>query len=80
MGLFDMLNTDSVIDLIIGLGAPKSKIIMSVPASAYKFALKDENENAPRSETNDEQPLIIDRKEVRKYELLTANLINYTSN
>ncbi|XP_051169423.1 uncharacterized protein LOC127286862 isoform X2 [Leptopilina boulardi] len=64
MGLFDMLNTDSVIDLIIGLGAPKSKIIMSVPVSAYKFALKDEKENTPRSPTNNKQPTTLDRKQL----------------
>ncbi|XP_043471663.1 serine-rich adhesin for platelets-like isoform X3 [Leptopilina heterotoma] len=64
MGLFDMLNTDSVIDLTIGLGVPKSKIIMSVPASAYKFALKNEGENTPRSPTNDEKPIILNRKQL----------------
>ncbi|KAF7993038.1 hypothetical protein HCN44_005819 [Aphidius gifuensis] len=32
MGLFDMLNTDSLVDLVHGLGADKSKIIISLPA------------------------------------------------
>ena len=70
MGLFDMLNTDSVVDLIIGMGAPKSKIIMSMPASAYKFDLKNESENMPRSPTKNEQPVALDRKKVRKYNLI----------
>ena len=67
MGLFDMLNTDSVVDLIIGMGAPKPKILMAVPASAYKFVLKNQNENTPRSPTKNEEPVALDRKEVRKY-------------
>lgn len=66
MGLFDMLNADSLVDLINGLGAPKDKIIISVPANAYKFALNNTNENAPRSPTKEEQPVALDRKEVRK--------------
>ncbi|XP_039312524.1 mucin-19 isoform X2 [Solenopsis invicta] len=64
MGLFDMLNTDSLVDLISGLGAPKQKILMTLPASAYKFTLKNENENAPRSETTEKEPLPIDRKQL----------------
>ncbi|XP_053972772.1 hornerin-like [Hylaeus volcanicus] len=64
MGLFDMFNTDSLIDLISGLGAPKRKILVSVPASAYKFSLKDEDDNTPRSSTVERQPVIIDQKQL----------------
>ncbi|XP_036142688.1 mucin-19 [Monomorium pharaonis] len=64
MGLFDMLNTDSLVDLISGLGAPKQKILMTLPASAYKFTLKNEDENAPRSETTEKEPVPIDRKQL----------------
>ncbi|KAI4494897.1 hypothetical protein M0804_001098 [Polistes exclamans] len=63
MGLFDMLNTDSLVDLISGLGAPKNKLLISMPSSAYKFNLKNETENAPRSNTEDKYPIVIDRKE-----------------
>ncbi|XP_015184660.1 PREDICTED: cell wall protein AWA1-like isoform X4 [Polistes dominula] len=63
IGLFDMLNTDSLVDLISGLGAPKNKLLISMPASAYKFNLKNETENAPRSNTEDKFPTVIDRKE-----------------
>lgn len=66
MGLFDMLNTDSLVDLISGLGAPKQKILMTLPANAYKFTLKNENENAPRSATTEKEPVPIDRKQVRR--------------
>ncbi|KAI4503689.1 hypothetical protein M0802_001092 [Mischocyttarus mexicanus] len=62
MGLFDMLNTDSLVDLISGLGASKNKLLISMPASAYKFNLKNETENAPRSNTEDKYPTVIDRK------------------
>ncbi|EFN85614.1 Endochitinase, partial [Harpegnathos saltator] len=64
MGLFDILNTDSLVDLIIGLGAPKRKILVSLPANAYKFTLKDESENVPRSETTEKEPSPIDRKQL----------------
>lgn len=65
MGLFDILNTDSLVDLIIGLGAPKRKILVSLPANAYKFTLKDESENVPRSQTTEKEPIPIDREQVR---------------
>ncbi|XP_011707423.1 PREDICTED: mucin-17-like [Wasmannia auropunctata] len=61
MGLFDILNTDSLVDLISGLGAPKQKIVMTLPANAYKFTLKNEDENTPRSGTTEKEPAPIDR-------------------
>lgn len=64
MGLFDMFNADSLIDLISGLGAPKRKILVSVPATAYKFMLKDQDDNAPRAPTEEMQPVTIDQKQV----------------
>ncbi|XP_012225078.2 serine-rich adhesin for platelets [Linepithema humile] len=64
MGLFDMLNTDNLVDLISGLGVPKQKILITLPANAYKFTLKDEAENAPRSETTEKEPIPIDRKQL----------------
>ncbi|KAL6424627.1 hypothetical protein ACFW04_009964 [Cataglyphis niger] len=64
MGLFDMLNTDNLVDLISGLGAPKQKIMITLPASAYRFALKHEAENAPRSQTTEKEPTPIDRKQL----------------
>lgn len=64
MGLFDMLNSDSMVDLISGLGAPKRKILMTLPANAYKFTLKEEIDNTPRSQTTEKDPIPINRKEV----------------
>ncbi|KAK9307420.1 hypothetical protein QLX08_002232 [Tetragonisca angustula] len=64
MGLFDMFNADSLIDLISGLGVPKRKILISVPASAYKFTLKDQDDNAPGAPAEEIQPIIVDQKEL----------------
>ncbi|XP_017763210.1 PREDICTED: mucin-19-like isoform X2 [Eufriesea mexicana] len=64
MGLFDMFNADSLIDLISGLGAPKRKILMSLPANAYEFTLKDQDDNAPRAPSEEMQPVIIDQKQL----------------
>ncbi|XP_072763525.1 uncharacterized protein [Anoplolepis gracilipes] len=64
MGLFDMLNTDSLVDLISELGAPKQKIMMTLPANAYRFALKHETDNAPRSQTTEKEPTSIDRQQL----------------
>lgn len=64
MGLFDMFNADSLIDLISGLGAPKRKILVSVPSSAYRFTLKDRDDNAPSAPTEEMQPIVIDQKQV----------------
>lgn len=64
MGLFDMLNADSLVDLVTGLGAGKRKILISLPASAYKFSLVKSEDNAPRSSTKEKQPVRIDRSEM----------------
>lgn len=64
MGLYDMTNADSLIDLITELGVPKNKILISVPASAYEFILRNPKNNTPRSLTYDENPIAINRKHV----------------
>ncbi|XP_076235089.1 uncharacterized protein LOC143179660 [Calliopsis andreniformis] len=64
MGLFDMYNADSLIDLVSGLGVPKRKILVSVPASVHRFTLKDQNDNAPRALTEEMQPVVIDQKQL----------------
>lgn len=59
-----MLNTDSLVDLIAGLGVEKRKILVSLPASVYRFTLVNGAENAPRSPTKSEQPVQISRSEM----------------
>ncbi|XP_021929217.1 uncharacterized protein LOC110834409 [Zootermopsis nevadensis] len=49
MGLADILNTDSILDLVMGLGAPHNKLIISIPATATQFTLKEVKQNTPRS-------------------------------
>lgn len=63
MGLSDILNTDSVLDLLTGLGAPKSKIIISVPANVLQYQLKDAEKNTARSPTVGE-PIVINQPKV----------------
>ncbi|XP_063995304.1 uncharacterized protein LOC135172834 [Diachasmimorpha longicaudata] len=63
MGLADLLNMDNLVDLIHGLGVNKNKLLISLPASGYKFTLKDKNDNVPGAPTMDEIPSIINRKE-----------------
>ncbi|XP_034934501.1 uncharacterized protein [Chelonus insularis] len=61
MGLFDLLNTDSLVDLVHGLGAVKRKILVSLPASGYKFTLKIKDQNTPSSPAEDKMPIMLDR-------------------
>ncbi|KAK6623872.1 hypothetical protein RUM44_010728 [Polyplax serrata] len=49
MGLSDVYNTDSILDFLLGMGAIKSKIVISIPASVLKFQLKDSEKNTPGS-------------------------------
>ncbi|CAH1710162.1 unnamed protein product [Aphis gossypii] len=49
MGADDLLNADSLIDLVIGLGVDHSSILLSLPSTASKFELKDPTQNTPRS-------------------------------
>ncbi|XP_048509565.1 mucin-19-like isoform X3 [Athalia rosae] len=64
MGIFDMLNTDSLVDLVSGLGVPKNMLLVSIPGSAYKFTLKDDGKNAPGSSAKEERPAAISQKEL----------------
>ncbi|XP_046737239.1 mucin-19-like isoform X2 [Diprion similis] len=64
MGIFDMLNADSLVDLISGLGVPKKKLLISLPASAYKFTLKTKDKTIPGSPTEEEKPTVISQKEL----------------
>ncbi|CAH0564421.1 unnamed protein product [Brassicogethes aeneus] len=48
-GLWDMQNTDSVVDLVSGLGAPLSKLVVTVPVQAFQFTLQSPKFTAPGS-------------------------------
>ncbi|KAJ8980134.1 hypothetical protein NQ317_009193 [Molorchus minor] len=48
-GLWDMQNTDSVVDLVTGLGAPLSKLAITAPVQAFQFKLQHEEYTAPGS-------------------------------
>ncbi|XP_044760076.1 uncharacterized protein LOC123317556 [Coccinella septempunctata] len=48
-GLWDMQNTDSMVDLVSGLGAPLSKIVVAAPVQAFLFTLQNEKYTAPGS-------------------------------
>ncbi|XP_024084279.1 uncharacterized protein LOC106673894 [Cimex lectularius] len=49
MGIDDILNADSLIDFFSGMGADHSQMILSLPAFALHFNLKDAAQNMPRS-------------------------------
>ncbi|KAG8233085.1 hypothetical protein J437_LFUL013085 [Ladona fulva] len=40
---------DSILDMLTGLGAPPTKLIISLPTHGLSFTLKNENENVARS-------------------------------
>ncbi|XP_032518446.2 uncharacterized protein LOC116770913 [Danaus plexippus] len=63
-GLWDMMNTDSVVDLVIGLGVPASKVVISLPATARQFQLLNETLSTPGSPTTDDDPKEIDQLEL----------------
>ncbi|KAH9640678.1 hypothetical protein HF086_007249, partial [Spodoptera exigua] len=63
-GMWDMMNTDSVVDLVIGLGVPSSKIVISLPATALQFTLVNETLSTPGSPTEDDKPKEIDQAEL----------------
>ncbi|CAH2106134.1 unnamed protein product [Euphydryas editha] len=63
-GLWDMMNTDSVVDLVIGLGVPASKIVISLPATARQFTLLNETLSTPGSPTEYDEPKEIDQAEL----------------
>uniref|UniRef100_A0A2A4JHR1 Chitinase n=1 Tax=Heliothis virescens TaxID=7102 RepID=A0A2A4JHR1_HELVI len=63
-GVWDMMNTDSVVDLVIGLGVPSSKIVISLPATARQFTLVNETLSTPGSPTEEDEPKEIDQAEL----------------
>ncbi|XP_023938917.2 uncharacterized protein LOC112046512 [Bicyclus anynana] len=63
-GLWDMMNTDSVVDLVVGLGVPASKVVISLPATARQFTLQNETLSTPGSPTEEDDPKEIDQAEV----------------
>ncbi|XP_073974176.1 uncharacterized protein isoform X2 [Rhodnius prolixus] len=48
MGIDDILNADSLVDLLSGLGAEHEKLIVALPAYVLKFRLKSPKKNMPR--------------------------------
>ncbi|XP_072931733.1 uncharacterized protein [Epargyreus clarus] len=63
-GLWDMMNTDSVVDLVVGLGVPASKLVISLPATARQFKLQNETLSTPGSPTEEDDPKEIDQAEL----------------
>ncbi|CAG9093960.1 unnamed protein product [Plutella xylostella] len=63
-GVWDMMNTDSVVDLAVGLGVPASKLVISLPATARQFTLVNETLSTPGSPTEEEEPKVIDQAEL----------------
>lgn len=53
-------------DLISGLGAEHEKLLLSLPATALKFSLKDPEDNMPRAKVTG-PPESISQKEVNDY-------------
>ncbi|XP_047506922.1 uncharacterized protein LOC125050897 isoform X2 [Pieris napi] len=63
-GMWDMMNTDSVVDLVIGLGVPASKLVVSLPATAQQFTLQNQTLSTPGSPAVDEEPKEIDQAQL----------------
>ncbi|XP_046660051.1 uncharacterized protein LOC124353990 [Homalodisca vitripennis] len=63
MGIEDILNADSLVDLVTGLGAPHDKLVLTLPATALKFTLADKEKNLPQSPVTGE-PVKISRAEL----------------
>ncbi|CAK1596443.1 unnamed protein product [Parnassius mnemosyne] len=63
-GLWDMMNADSVVDLVIGLGVPATKIVISLPATARQFTLVNETLSTPGSPAQEDEPKEIDQAEL----------------
>ncbi|KAG7175704.1 Chitotriosidase-1-like 6, partial [Homarus americanus] len=49
MGVSDLQNADSLVDLVVSLGVPLDHLVLGVPASAAVFTLQDPELNIPRS-------------------------------
>ncbi|XP_012551241.2 uncharacterized protein LOC101746073 [Bombyx mori] len=63
-GLWDMMNTDSVVDLVVGLGVPASKIVISLPATVRQFTLVNETLSTPGSPAEEDEPKEVDQAEL----------------
>lgn len=63
MGISDIYNTDSILDLIISLGVPTERVIAAVPSFAVEFRLANATQNTPGSPIT-QGPSYISRKEV----------------
>jgi len=51
MGVSDIYNSDALIDVVVGLGAPIQKIILNTPAFGNSFNLMSKDKNLPGSAT-----------------------------
>merc|ERR1712106_1117025 len=51
MGVSDIYNSDALIDVVVGLGAPIERIILNTPAFGNSFNLMSEDKNLPGSAT-----------------------------
>jgi len=51
MGVSDIYNSDALIDVIVGLGAPIDRIILNTPAFGNSFNLMSKDKNLPGSAT-----------------------------
>lgn len=55
MGVSDVNNADSLVDIATSLGVPADKIILRIPAFGKYFELEDESMNTPGSPVNGKQ-------------------------
>lgn len=51
-------------DLVVGLGVPASKVVISLPATAHQFSLVNETLSTPGSPAIDDEPKEIDQAEL----------------
>lgn len=55
---------DSVVDLVVGLGVPASKVVISLPATAQQFTLVNETLSTPGSPAVEDEPKEIDQPQL----------------
>lgn len=55
-----------MVDLIVGLGATSSKLVITSPAKALKFTLKNNTLSTPGSPTTEAKPTYLNQKELCK--------------
>lgn len=63
MGLSDILNTDSVLDLVASLGVSSDRVVAAIPTFAVQFRLRDVHQNLPGS------PIVGDPLRINKEQL-----------